>query len=336
MIEMNNVVKDYKTYSSKKGFLNQLYSIFKRDYSIKRAVDHLTLHIDQGEIVGYVGPNGAGKSTTIKMLSGILVPTEGTVRVNGRNPCEKRIQNAMDIGVVFGQRSQLYWDLPVEDSFLLHKRLYNIENRLYQQNVSYFIEILEMGEFLQRPVRLLSLGQRMRANIAISMLHNPKIVYLDEPTIGLDIVAKNRIRDFITTINSERNTTVILTTHDMDDIEDTCRRLIIIDEGVKQYDGTLNGFKEQYGDNFQIEVVFDELEEVAFNPPMYLIKSKPNTNKNSGEPEQNENRKTIMCDKHSISIAEAVTFITSHFKIKDIRIIESNIEEILLKLYARK
>jgi ABC-2 type transport system ATP-binding protein len=205
------------------------------------------MSLEAGELVGYIGPNGAGKSTTIKMLTGILVPTSGVVRVAGIVPHEHRKENGRNIGVVFGQRSQLYWDLPLIQSFELLRAIYGVPRTTYRQNLDEFVRILQMDDFLQTPVRQLSLGQRMRGDFAAALLHDPKIVYLDEPTIGLDVVAKDSIREFITRINQERGTTIILTTHDLADVERLCRRIVLIDHGTIIYDGNVDRIKSEYG-----------------------------------------------------------------------------------------
>lgn len=211
------------------------------------AVDDVTLSLDAGELVGYIGPNGAGKSTTIKMLTGILVPTSGEVTVAGVVPWKRRKENARNIGVVFGQRSQLYWDLPLVESFELLKAIYGIPDADYRRNLREFSEILELDEFVRTPVRQLSLGQRMRGDFAAALLHGPRIVYLDEPTIGLDVVAKEAIREFIGRINAERGATIVLTTHDLADVERLCRRIVLIDRGTLIYDGNIERIKSEYG-----------------------------------------------------------------------------------------
>jgi len=210
-------------------------------------VDGVTFALEPGELVGYIGPNGAGKSTTIKMLTGILVPTSGEVRVAGLVPWKHRKENARNIGVIFGQRSQLYWDLPLVESFELLRAIYGVPRNEYRRNLDEFIEMLEMTDFLHTPVRQLSLGQRMRGDFAAALLHAPKIVYLDEPTIGLDVVAKEAIREFIARINAERGVTVVLTTHDLADVERLCRRIVLIDRGTLIYDGDIDRIKSEYG-----------------------------------------------------------------------------------------
>jgi ABC-2 type transport system ATP-binding protein len=321
VITVNHLSKNFKIFKRTQGFKNTIRSAFKRDFIIREAVRDVNFHIDAGEIVGYVGPNGAGKSTTIKILSGILTPSKGEVVVNGIVPYNNRMINAKNIGVVFGQRSQLYWDLPVRDSFDLHEKMYEIPKKIYIDNFKIFTDILDLGSFLDQPVRQLSLGQKMRANIAISLLHNPSIVYLDEPTIGLDIVAKNSIREFILDINKKRNTTFIITTHDMNDIEQVCRRLVLIDKGILQYDGTLSDFKKSYGENYTISVLLKEEMHINHRELSCL--------------EKKGNMYKLIGNKSSFTIAEAVNYITRNYEILDIDIQDSDIESILMKMYTR-
>lgn len=323
LIEVKNICKNFEIYKRQKGFANSLKSLFSRQYEIKRAVDNISFNLERGELVGYVGPNGAGKSTTIKMLAGILVPTSGTITVDGKIPHLNRKQNAMHIGVVFGQRSQLYWDLPMEDTFELYKKMYKIDNQRFRRNVDFYIELLEMQEFLRRPVRQLSLGQKMRADLAVALLHDPEIVYLDEPTIGLDVVAKSRIRRFIKEVNKEKKTTVILTTHDMDDIEQICTRLIMIDKGQMIYDGTLEAFKEIYGEGHMLTVDFADESVKIDDSRLKVIK-------------EEGPRKWIVFKKQDIGIAEAVTLITRKYNITDLNLKEPDIEEIVKTTYEKK
>lgn len=319
-IQVENITKDFKVYRREKGFLSSVKSLFHREYEIKRAVRDISFSINKGELVGYIGPNGAGKSTTIKMLSGILVPTGGTIQVAGRIPYLNRKENAMHIGIVFGQRTQLYWDLPMEETFELFKKMYKIDNNIYRKNLDFFVELLEMEEFLRRPVRQLSLGQKMRAELAIALLHDPEIVYLDEPTIGLDIVAKSRMRKFIREVNLDKNTTFILTTHDMDDIDQICKRLIMIDKGEILYDGLLEQFKNEYGNEYVITAVFiDERAELNDCRLKVLKEEGP--------------RKYITFNKNDISVGEAISLLTRNYEISDFNVKEPDIEDIVRNIY---
>ena len=257
-IEVKDLCKEYRIAKTGKGISDAIKSLFHREYTVKEAVCHVNFSVEKGEIVGYIGPNGAGKSTTLKMLSGILIPTSGTVQVGGIVPYERRRENAKRIGVVFGQRSQLYWDLPVSDTFDLYEGLYDIPHETFRKHCDLFTELLDMGGFLDQPVRQLSLGQKMKANIAVALLHDPAVLYLDEPTIGLDVVSKKVLRQAIKAINREKGTTVMLTTHDMDDIEAVCSRLIMINEGVKLFDGTLESFRNQYEREIVIRLEFED------------------------------------------------------------------------------
>lgn len=258
VIKIDNLYKTFKTYKRKKGFIGSIQTLFTKEYTTINAVDGVSFGIDQGEIVGYVGPNGAGKSTTIKMLTGILYPTSGMIEVGGLVPTKDRKQNLRHIGVVFGQRTQLWWDLPLIESFELLRHIYRVPEKIYRDNIALFAELLDIGEFINTPVRLLSLGQRMRGDIAASLLHNPDILYLDEPTIGLDVVVKERIRQFIKEINIERKTTVILTTHDLLDIEALCSRIMIIDHGKVIYDGSIDEIRRRFGTESTLLIDFKE------------------------------------------------------------------------------
>ncbi len=247
IIESVELRKVFRSIRRRPGLSGALGALFSREYDEKAAVDGVSFTLEPGELVGYLGPNGAGKSTTIKMLTGILVPTSGTLRVAGLVPFERRQDNAQNIGVVFGQRSQLYWDLPLRESFELLRSIYDVPRDRYRQNLRHFTEILDLERFMGTPVRQLSLGERMRGDFAGAMLHDPQIVYLDEPTIGLDVVAKEAIRVFIEDVNRERGTTVILTTHDLADVERLTKRVVLIDGGTVIYDGALERLREEYG-----------------------------------------------------------------------------------------
>lgn len=245
MITMEHVCKSYRIAKRNAGFKEACKALFNREYEVIHALRDVSFTIHDGEMVGYIGPNGAGKSSTIKILSGILTPDSGTVLVNGRVPYKNRIAHVREIGVVFGQRSQLWWDVPVIDSFELLKDIYSIPQPVYQQSLEELTELLDLKELLRSPVRQLSLGQRMRCEIAASLLHRPRILFLDEPTIGLDAVSKLAVRDFIRKQNREHKTTVLLTTHDMQDIEALASRIILIGKGEILMDGTLKDIKSR-------------------------------------------------------------------------------------------
>ena len=292
-----------------------------REYVDKVAVTGVTMSLDAGELVGYIGPNGAGKSTTIKMLTGILVPTSGEVRVAGIVPYERRSENARNIGVVFGQRSQLYWDLPLVESFELLRAIYGIPPERYQANIAYFIELLEMGDFLNTPVRQLSLGQRMRGDFAAAMLHDPKIVYLDEPTIGLDVVAKEAIREFVGTMNRERGTTVILTTHDLADVERLTRRILLIDEGTVIYDGSLARLRDEYGTHRTLVVT--------------LAETYPEIDVAGTTLDRREgNVVHLRFDRRDVSAEALVRRVLDAYQITDISLAEPDIVEIVRRIYT--
>ncbi|MEA4824747.1 MAG: ATP-binding cassette domain-containing protein [Clostridiaceae bacterium] len=323
-IEVSNICKEFHITKRESGAKGAMRSMFHREYTVKKAVDDISFSVERGELVGYIGPNGAGKSTTIKMLSGILTPTSGRATVGGIVPYENRKDNNLRMGVVFGQRSQLYWDLPMGETFELYKRMYKIDDATFKRNVEFYVELLQMQDFLQTPVRQLSLGQKMRGNIAVALLHDPEIVYLDEPTIGLDVLAKSRIRTFIREVNREKNTTLILTTHDMDDIEAICSRLIMIDRGKKIYDGTLAAFKEAYtGENVLIATF-------ATEDPITLPDNRLHLKKEEGP------RKWITFKKTEITPMEALSAIERRYPITDFSMRESDIEEIVKEIYEKR
>ena len=258
MIEVEGLKKYYKIAKRDKGLMQTMRGLFKRKYEIRKAVDDISFQIKKGEIVGFIGPNGAGKSTTIKMLSGILYPDEGKLGVNGFVPYKQRKQYVKSIGVVFGQKTQLNWDLPLIESFELMKFIYKIPQEKYEKNLHKFVKLLDMEDFINQPVRQLSLGQRMRGDIVAALLHSPEVVFFDEPTIGLDVVAKEKIRDFIKYMNKTEQTTIIFTTHDMQDIEKVCDRLIIIDSGKKVYDGSIDEIKTKYAYSKTVEMLLED------------------------------------------------------------------------------
>ncbi|KNZ70991.1 ABC transporter [Thermincola ferriacetica] len=247
IIETEKLTKEFKVFNRREGLLGAVYDLFSRRYHTVKAVHELDFTVEEGEMVGYIGANGAGKSTTIKMLTGILTPTSGKVMVNGYSPFKEREKCTRGIGVVFGQRSQLWWDIAVIESFKLLRRIYEVPEKAFRRRLADFTEILDLGPLLNLPVRKLSLGQRMRCELAAALLHNPPLLFLDEPTIGLDVLAKEKIRDFLKRINKEENTTILLTTHDLGDIEALCPRVAIIDHGRMIYDGTLESLLKRWG-----------------------------------------------------------------------------------------
>lgn len=252
-IEVKNLTKTYKV--KKHSNVDEVARDFgTRNYTLMTAVNNISFTIPSGDIVGFIGANGAGKSTTIKMMTGILTPDYGTISIDGLNFKKNRKQIMLKIGVVFGQRSVLCWDIPVIESFKLFKDMYHIPEKAYRENMEIFSDILNLSEFIDKPPRLLSLGQRMKADLAAALLHNPEILFLDEPTIGIDVLAKAKIRDFIHKMNQERNTTIILTTHDISDIEALCSKMIILDKGTLLYNGTLQELKNSYRNSYQAEL----------------------------------------------------------------------------------
>jgi len=286
-----------------------------------RAVRDLSFTVEPGEMVGYIGPNGAGKSTTIKMLTGILVPTGGHLRVAGLEPSRRRTELARRIGVVFGQRTTLWWDLPLRDSFELLQKIYRIDSERYRRNLAAFVELLDLADLLDIPVRQLSLGQRMRGDIAAALLHDPEIVYLDEPTIGLDVVSKGRLREFLRTLNAERGTTLLLTTHDLQDIEALCRRVIVIDHGTAVFDGPLQELHLHGGSTRTL--VVDLVDEA---PPIQVPGA---TTQRVQGPRQ------WLSFPSDASAAPIVAAVAAAYDVADLSIHEPDIEEVIRDLYSR-
>jgi ABC-2 type transport system ATP-binding protein len=285
------------------------------------AVAGVTLSIERGEMVGYVGPNGAGKSTTVKMLTGILVPTSGRIRVAGLEPSRQRIQLARRIGVMFGQRIQLWWDLPLRDSFELLRHMYRVPDATYRRNLADFVATLELEPLLDVPVRQLSLGQRIRGELTAAMLHDPEIVFLDEPTIGLDVVAKQAVRDFLGRMNRERGTTVLLTSHDLADIERLCPRLIVIDHGRVIYDGELEELKRRYGSERTLVVDLEEPTEPLDVPGARVDRVEGP-------------RQWLRFRRDEVSAAELTAAVMERARVVDLAIEETEIEEVVRRIYT--
>ena len=332
MIKVLNLTKEFKTNKKYPGFKGAIKSLFSTEYTVNKAVDNMNFQIGEGEVVGYIGSNGAGKSTTIKMMTGILTPTSGKVEVNGIIPYENRTENAMNIGVVFGQRTQLWWDLPLSETFSLLCDIYNVSQEDFQERMKFFNDVLEIDEFMLRPVRTLSLGQRMRADLAASLIHNPKILYLDEPTIGLDVVVKEKVRNAIKEINKKYNTTVILTTHDLEDIEELCDRIIIIDKGVKIYDGGLKEIKEKYGYMTTVSVLIKKSEidkNIDINSYFNLDNNDLNLNVEDG-------KILVTFNKNKVSSTEIIEFFMKNYTLQDFSLKETSIDDIIKKIYRKE
>ncbi len=334
VIEVKNLNKKFKISKRPKGLPGHISNFFVPKFDIKEAVIDMNFDVYEGETVGFIGANGAGKSTTIKILSGILYPDSGSVKVLGYIPYKDRVKYVSNIGVVFGQKSQLSWDLPVIDSFELLKHIYKMEEATYQSNLKEFREVLGLDDFINQPVRQLSLGQRMRADIAASLLHSPKLVFFDEPTIGLDVVAKAKIRDFTRFMNDKKGTTFIFTTHDMQDIVKTCKRLILIDKGRKMYDGNVKGLVDEYGGITKLKINFDYKipSEVLVN--IIGLKTKLELSNECLSIEERENNEVeITFQDNMITTSDIITAIASEHKIFDFRITEMDIEDIVRKIY---
>lgn len=324
-IEVRDLTKVFKLPSHAPGIGGALKHIIKPQYTEKVAVDHVNFKIDDGEAVAYIGPNGAGKSTTIKMLTGILYPTSGEVRIQGIDPYKDREGNAKNIGVVFGQRTQLWWDIPVVESFRLLKDIYEIPEARYQENLKLFTEVFGLGEFINRTARRLSLGQRMRADLAASLLHDPAVLYLDEPTIGLDITVKENMRQFIRMINKEKGTTIILTSHDLQDIEDLCRRVIVIDDGRIISDVQRDQLQSMYAHERGVRMTLKApgekiLEELKKNPNLRCEMENPHSI-------------TVMFDIHAYTAYEVIHMVGAMAEILDVAIIEPDIKQVIAKIY---
>ncbi len=327
LIQARGLRKVFRQADKDPGLAGAVKHLFTQRYTDKHAVEGIDLAIGEGETVAYVGPNGAGKSTTIKMLCGVLVPTSGEIRVDGLDPHKRRMENAQRIGAVFGQRTQLWWDIPVRESLGLLKDIYQVPTADFNRNLDAFTELLGMNEFIHLSARKLSLGQRMRADLAAALLHNPKIVYLDEPTIGLDIAVKQRIRTFIKQMNRDKGTTIMLTTHDLGDIEDLCDRLVIIDHGRIIYDGKLQAVKDAFARERTMHMqlasplsaseaakLFDDRQQIQVEMPDPL-------------------KLSIRFDRFRVTASEIVKRIISATEVADFHIDEPSIELIIRRVY---
>jgi ABC-2 type transport system ATP-binding protein len=323
IISAASVSKTFRQRVPQPGFAGAVKSFIAPVTKPVRAVEDISFEIAAGEAVGYLGPNGAGKSTMIKMLTGILAPTSGTVTVLGRHPPAERVANARDIGVVFGQRTQLWWELPLFESFELHRRMYRVPEPVFERNRADLTALMGLASFLQRPVRHLSLGQRMRAEIAMALMHDPKILFLDEPTIGLDVVAKDVVRKFLSRMNRERGTTIILTTHDLQDIEEICPRLIMVDEGRLLFDGAVDALRTRFGARRRLVLEF------AGEPGVVHL---PDAEPAGGE---GHVREFLLADDGR-SLVQLLAALQTETDLRDVRLHEPGIEEIIRTHYQAK
>ena len=319
-IEVKNISKEFKVNKRGAGIPGMIANMFVPKFEIKKAVNDLSFTIEKGEMVGFIGPNGAGKSSTIKMLSGILCPDKGSITVGGFVPYKQRKSYVGNIGVVFGQKSQLQWDLPVIDSFELLRAIYRIPEEKYKRNLERFTEMLDMKSFINQPVRQLSLGQRMRSDIVASLLHSPEIVFFDEPTIGVDIIGKETIRSFIKELNEQDKVTMIFTTHDMQDIEQTCKRIIIIDKGSLMYDGSLQEIRSKYGTSRRLIAEFNE--ETAVTPIKNVIIE-----------DLKDRKASFTFDNNIVDVNKLMHEVLEKYSVHDVTVAEPEIESIIQKIY---
>jgi ABC-2 type transport system ATP-binding protein len=323
IISVNGLEKHFRVNKQHRGRFGVVRSLVSREVQVVKAVDAVSFAVQPGELVGYLGPNGAGKSTTIKMLTGLLVPSGGELVVNGRIPWKERRAYVNRIGAVFGQRTTLWWDLPVIESLELLQHIYKVPADQFRKNLDEFKTLLDLEPFLHTPVRSLSLGQRMRADICASLLHNPDLLFLDEPTIGLDVVAKERIRKFIKHMNRERGTTVLLTTHDMADVQKLCDRVMIIDQGKLLYDGNLDTLQTRFGGKRELVVDFAEHYE--------------NASIDGAEVADRENgRVTYQFDRQTISASELIGRLSKRYRIQDLAVREPDIEATIRRIYEER
>lgn len=325
IIEIKNVSKEFRVLNRREGLKGSLKDLFSRDYKTVRAVDNISMNIQQGEIVGYLGPNGAGKSTTIKMMTGVLKPTSGEILVGGNVPYENRTKNAQEIGVVFGQRSQLWWALPLVESFKILKDIYQIPDEKYESILKLYRSLVDIEPLLHKPVRQMSLGQRTLSDILAAFLHDPKIVFLDEPTIGLDVAMKARIRTLIHALNKERNTTVILTTHDMGDVDALCKRIVIIDKGKMLYDNDIEHLKGFFGSYRTLKIRIDgDLKEQA----ELIHKELPEFSVSA-----DDEWISVLVDEEKAKVMDVLGKLQHSFNIRDMQLEEISTEEVIKKIY---
>ena len=328
MIVVEHLDKTFKKTVKQPGLKAGFKSLFKPQIETFEAVKDLNFEIPKGEIFGFIGANGAGKSTTIKMLTGILTPTSGTCLINGKNPQKNRTAYVKDIGVVFGQRTQLWWDLALQETYSVLKEIYDISDTEFHKRMAFLNEVLDLNAFIKDPVRTLSLGQRMRADIAASLLHNPKVLFLDEPTIGLDVAVKDNIRKAIKQINQEEQTTILLTTHDLNDIELLCDRIFMIDRGQEIFDGSVSQLKQRFG----------KMHEVRFEMTQQLEVERLDYHQHFSDLEVIKDglQVTIQFDATKVAIPDLVKFTLSRANVKDIAVKDADIEEIIRRFFRKE
>ena len=333
IIELDNLSKHFKVLNRREGLGGAFRDLFSGDYRTVKAVDGISFSIEPGEIVGYIGPNGAGKSTTIKMMTGILKPSDGKILVNGLVPYENRIRQAQVMGVVFGQRTQLWWDLPVIESFKILKEIYKVDQQTFDNHMGMFNELVGLSALYSQQVRTLSLGQRMLCDITASFLHNPQIVFLDEPTIGLDVSIKAKIRSIIQELNEKRNTTIILTTHDLGDVEALCRRIIIIDKGKTLYDGGVRKVNALFGAYRTLKVQIDDFNEEMLAKLQAQVAEKFGSDNGViiEECEEDWTDITINQDRHALR--DVLNFVMMNYPVYDVRIVEISMEQVVQRVY---
>lgn len=329
MIYVDNLRKEFKKTVKEPGIKGSVKSLFNPKKEIVKAVDGISFDVPKGEILGFIGPNGAGKSTVIKMLTGILTPTDGKCEINGQIPYENRKKYVKEIGVVFGQRTQLWWDLALRETYAVLKEIYEVPDKEYHERMEFLNEVLDLDSFITSPVRTLSLGQRMRADIAASMLHNPKVLFLDEPTIGLDVVVKDNIRKAIQKINAEQGTTVILTTHDLSDIELLCKRIVMIDKGKLVYDGRINNLKHKFGQ--MRELAFEMKDEGDISALDYA--SAFNFDEDDLSVKCQGVQVTVRFNSHKVSVQDILKYTLGKIDVRDINVKDADIEEIIRRIY---
>lgn len=330
IIELKNISKEFRVLNRHEGLKGSFKDLFSRDYKTVRVVDNITLTVKQGEIVGYLGPNGAGKSTTIKMMTGVLAPTSGELIVNGRNPYKERTRNCQEIGVVFGQRSQLWWSLPLIESFRLLKDIYQISDKNYKDMMKLYASLVDIEEILHKPVRQMSLGQRTLSDILAAFLHNPNVVFLDEPTIGLDVSMKSRIRELIQALNKEKNTTVILTTHDMGDVDALCERIVIIDKGRMLYDNDIAHLRRFFGAYRTLKLrMKGDIRENALAITNALDGSDVTVS-------HDDEWISILINEEQISVLSVLEQVRQLFHIRDMQLEEISTEEVIKRIYRKE